>query len=110
MVKINGRKIRNTESPADFRAVNSLRSANEPKAMMDATKMAKGNAKLTNRADAYIMSSAITHGAKPLPIRSSAYTHKNCMSRMNRATGMVTANGAKKDRNKRLANRLTFQR
>jgi hypothetical protein len=45
-----------------------------------------------------------------LPIKSSAYTHKNCMSKMNNATGMVTAKGAKNDRNKRLANRLTFQR
>ena len=52
MVTIKGRKMRNTESPADLRAVSSLRSASEPKAMMEATRMASGRARFTSRAEA----------------------------------------------------------
>ena len=110
MVTTSGRKILKMESPADFNAVNSLRSESDPNAMIDATKMASGRARFTKRAEAYIINSAMTQGASPLPIRSSAYTQRNCMSNMNNATGMVTANGAMNERRRRREKRRTIQR
>ena len=67
--------------------------------MMEATSTARGNARLTKRAEANTMSLRMIHASSPLPINSSAYTHKNCMSKMNSATGNVTAKGPKNDRN-----------
>lgn len=69
---VKGRMIRGRDKPADFKAVNSFFSASDPKAIIDAIKMARGNAKLTNRADAYIINSPMTQGESPFPMRSSA--------------------------------------
>ena len=44
-VNANGRKIRNSEMPAAFMAVNSNFSARLPKVMSELSKIAKGKAK-----------------------------------------------------------------
>ena len=72
MQTTRGRWIRKNDMPEAFMAVSSLRSARFPSAMIEATKTARGSAKLTKRAEAKTMSLKTTHNSRPLPIMSSA--------------------------------------
>ncbi len=72
MQATSGRIMRRNDIPDAFMAVNSLRSAKLPNAMMEATSTAKGRAKLTNLAEANTINLNTTHRSRPLPIKSSA--------------------------------------
>lgn len=72
MNKIKGFKILKRGMPADFKAVNSFRSAKFPIAIILAIKIARGRARLTILAEAKNISLAITQGSMPLPMKSSA--------------------------------------
>ena len=97
IIKINsGLKILIRGTPADLIAVSSFLSERFPNAIILATRIAIGRARFTILAEAYHISFVITNPSSPFPIKSSAYTQRNCMSSTNSATGKVIANGPKK--------------
>ena len=60
-------------------------------------KTAIGSAKGTNLAIEYIINSLTCPISKPLPIKSSIYFHRNCISRINKTISKEIMNGARKD-------------
>ena len=94
---VSGRMILYNESPLDFKAVNSLFSAKFPNVIMDDRSIAKGSASGIKLADIYRRSSRIIPVPSPLPIKSSRYFQKNCITSINIEIASVTTNGPAKD-------------
>ena len=95
---VSGLIILYNDKPLDFRAVSSLLSAKLPKVIKEESKMASGKAKGIKLAETYNSNSRITQILNPLPIKSSMYTQKNCIIRMNIEITNVIRNGPIKDR------------
>ena len=93
MTTINGLIILNREIPADFRASNSFFSPKLPNAIMEASSTDNGRARGTQLADAYKRSSKMIFDSSPLPIKSSTYSHRNCMSSMSIQIIKLSRNG-----------------
>ena len=95
-----GRMIRKSEMPAAFMAVNSNFSAKLPKEIRELSNIAKGRARGTTDAVAYIKNSDKTLNSIPFPTKSFTCIHINCINRINIAIKNVAKNNPKKFRSK----------
>jgi hypothetical protein len=76
--------------------------------MMDESKMARGSAMGTRRADAYTINSKITVHSNPFPARSSMYFQRNCINKMKSEIKKVRTKGPIYDFNINECNRFTI--
>jgi hypothetical protein len=89
------------EIPDDLMATNSKFSPMLPNVIIEASKILRGNANGTSVVDMKISNWRIVQAFTPLPISSSMYNQKNCMTNTKSATKKVTINGPVKLRTMR---------
>ena len=86
-------KNRKREIPLAFAEVSSEFSPNFPIVIMLLRRIARGSALGMRVEDVYQINRNRFSLSIPLPIRSSMYTHKNCMMSTNQANKNVMING-----------------
>ncbi len=91
--KKRGRINLNKEMPEDFMATSSKFSPSLPKVIIEDSKMAIGNASVTNVALAYTINLVSVKTSRPLPTRSSMYFQRICIISTKRVIKNVTING-----------------
>ena len=92
----NGRMKRNSGMPADLIATISKVSPRLPNVMMEESNSAMGNAKGITLAATYKISCRMVNISSPFPTKSSMYSQKNCMIKMNIAMRKVARKGPMK--------------
>ena len=108
IMRANGSIQHIEEIPADLKVTSSKCSPMFPKVIMEASNTAKGNAKGTKFAEAYIKNSTITYHSIPLPSISSTHNHINCINNTNTAIKKVRINGPIKERRINLVSFFTM--
>ena len=87
---------RRNEMPEDFIATSSKFSPMLPNVIIDARRMLNGKASGTRVVDIYTSNWMIVQMFIPLPMSSSIYSQKNCITKTKRDIKKVTINGPTK--------------